>query len=444
MLDPRHRKFLEESAKSVIWTKPTQNALKLLPAQKEFVLDTHTRYLAYIGGYGAGKTYALVSKAIYMARLVAHPMDWTAVGALYEPTHDMVIDLLMPEIEKMLDELGIKYEARRSPPVHYKLIFPHGSCIILLKSFENWKRIVGNNLCWAGVDEIDTVDKKIAQIAWKKLMGRVRIGKYPQIFVTTTPEGFNFAYEWFVKHKKFDRRIIRSSTLDNPYIGTDFIKSLYENYPPQLIQAYIHGHFVNLHSGTVYYCFNREKNSTHLTLANVTRTERLHIGVDFNVGKMAAVVHIIRDNKAYAIMEHLDLFDTPALIKLLKNLYSNPITIYPDASGGNRDSTNATVTDLSLLKAAGFSVVVNPSNPRILDRVLLFNNALCNSQGERRYFVNIHTCPTLTEKLEQQGYKNGLPEKDGTEHCLDAAGYFVSHFFPIHRKTAMDYFPKAV
>jgi Terminase-like family. len=121
--------------------------------------------------------------------------------ALYEPVDEMIEKLLVPELDEILDASGLKYTLRASAPRKYVIDFPHGRAVIYLNSFENWRRIVGGNYCFAGVDEIDTVQRRILDLSWKKLVGRVRVGHCNQIFCTTTPEGFNFAYDFLVVQK---------------------------------------------------------------------------------------------------------------------------------------------------------------------------------------------------------------------------------------------------
>src|SRR5699024_6865747 len=79
------------------------------------------------------------------------------------------------------------------------------------------------------------------------------------IDVTTTPEGFKFTYEQFVKNiNKTQKRsefygLIQASTFDNELnLPPDYIDSLLESYDPNLINAYLNGQFVNLASGAVY------------------------------------------------------------------------------------------------------------------------------------------------------------------------------------------------
>jgi len=378
-------------------------------------------------------------KAIWLSWLNAIPNKKGCVGTLYEPTHEMVVELLIPELEDALTRMGIKYEVKLSPPIRFTLDFAHGRAQIYLKSFQNWQRIVGSNMAWAGVDEMDTINTDIAKKSFEKLMARVRVGKVNQIFVTTTPEGFKYTYKFFEKDAvnedgttRTDRRIIRACTLDNPFVKDGYIQSLYQNYTPQQIQAYIHGQFVNFSSGTVYYCFDRILNNSFETIRS---NEPLHIGCDFNIGKVAAVIHVLRLRYPVAVDEMIDCYDTPALIRLIQDRYPrHTINIYPDASGAQRN-TNAGQTDLQLLKQAGFNVIVNGTNPAVRDRVNAMNAGFLNAAGERRYRVNVARCPSYVEGLEQQGYdKNGAPAKSGDDrisHKLDAAGYAICKLMPI-------------
>jgi hypothetical protein len=158
--------------------------------------------------------------------------------------------------------------------------------------------------------------------------------------------------------------------------------------------------------------------------------------MDFNVGKMAAVVHVLRsDDRVCAVDEIVDKLDTPAMIESIKERYEgHPIIVYPDASGGSRKTNDASKSDISLLRSAEFTVCAPKANGRVRDRVLALN-ALINNKGQRRYLVNPARCPHLVESLEKQAYdKNGEPDKSGgLDHIVDAPGYFAVYKFPVHR-----------
>ena len=311
--------------------------------------------------------------------------------------------------------------------------------------------IVGFKIARADVDEIDTLPMQKAEHAWRKIIARLRLNFDGQngADIATTPEGFKFTYGQFVKavRDKPDLAamygMVQASTYDNEAnLPEDYIPSLLASYPPQLIDAYLRGQFVNLTSGTVYHAYDRAKNACD----DVVRPdEALHIGMDFNVGKMSAIVHVTRDGQPRAVDELVDGYDTPDMIRRIRERYwsyengdwrkTHAIRIYPDASGDSRKSVNASETDIALLRQAGFTVVAPSANPPVKDRINSMNAMFCNAVGERRYLVNADKCPTYADHLEQQVWaSNGEPDKSaGNDHTNDAAGYYIHRMFPLIR-----------
>ena len=408
--------------------------VKLLPHQLEFLKDDKTRFLALVGGFAAGKTYSFCIKAVDLAL-----KNIGCRGVLLEPTNSMVQDVLIPEFERTLEELGIDYEYKASPLPKFKLNFKHGSTEILMRSAENYKRLAGLNLAFAGVDEVDTIEKKTAHSMWRMLQSRLRQGKLYQLFSTSTPEGFSFLYDFFVEEgHKPDRRIIHAKTADNPFLPDDFIPSLLASYPANLIKAYLEGQFVNLTSGQIYYSYDRELNNTNLTLDDFPN-HVLHIGQDFNVNKCASVVHIVDKNIPYALDEIVGAKNTEDVIRIIKERYpKRRVIIYPDASGKNQ-KTNASVSDIVLLKNAQFELNYTAANPRVRDRIASMNAMLHNATGKRNYLINKKTCPSYAKSLEQQVYnKVGEPDKEhDLDHPTDAAGYFIHRVFPLVKPSSI-------
>ena len=101
-------------------------------------------------------------------------------------------------------------------------------------------------------------------------------------------------------------------------------------------------------------------------------------------------------------------------------------------------SKNASESDLTILRQAGFTVVVDDSNPRVRDRVNSVNAMILNEAGERRWLINTDACPVTTEAFEQQAYaESGEPDKtSGHDHPPDAVGYFIVKRWPIVRPVA--------
>lgn len=398
------------------------------------------KFRAYVAGFGSGKTWA------GCASLCKHNWEHPRINTGYfAPTYPQIRDIFFPTIEEVAFDWGFRVKIAE---VNKEVSFYAGRQYrgtTICRSMEKPASIVGFKIGRALVDEVDVLPQLKAEQAWRKIIARLRT-KYDGlngIDVTTTPEGFKFTYQQWVKALRDKPSLesmyglIQASTYDNEkYLPDDYIDSLRASYPPQLISAYLDGQFVNLTSGTVYHAYDRLKNACD----DVVRDgEPVFVGMDFNVGKMAAVIHVKREGMPRAVAEVVNAYDTPDMIRILKErLGDRQIRVYPDASGGSRKSVNASVTDIQLLKAAQFVVSAPEANPPVKDRINAMNAMFCNAKGERRYHVNPNTCPTYADNLEQQVWaENGEPDKTaGNDHSNDAGGYFIHRDYPLVRPVA--------
>lgn len=413
-------------------------------------LQLEHKFRAFVAGFGSGKTW------VGCAGICKHVWEWPRVNSGYfAPTYPQIRDIFFPTIEEVAFDWGLKVKTKEGDK---EVEFYSGSryrSTVICRSMEKPQTIVGFKIGKALVDELDVLPALKAQQAWRKIIARMRYnvdGLKNGVDVTTTPEGFKFVHQQFVKQLREKPQLrgmyglIQASTYDNELnLPDDYIQSLLDSYPPQLIQAYLEGQFVNLTSGTVYHTYDRKLNGSDAVMQD---GEPLHIGMDFNVGKMSAVVHVRREGKPIAVAEIMNGYDTPDMIRKIKerfwkydgNAYakSREITIYPDASGDSRKSVNASQTDIALLKQAGFHVKAPAANPPVKDRVNSMNAMFCNAIGERRYLVNADHCPIYADSLEQQVWAlNGEPDKSaGADHPNDAAGYFIHNQYAINKPYA--------
>ena len=407
---------------------------RLNEPQAAFLQMPH-KFRAFVGGFGSGKTW------VGCGSLCAHMWQHPRIPAGYfAPTYPQIRDIFYPTIEEVAHDWGLRTDITESNKEVHLYAGRQYRGTVICRSMDKPASIVGFKIGRALVDEIDTLNKRKAHDAWRKIIARLRVkadGLQNGIDVTTTPEGFNFVYEQFQQlpsenpAKAALYGLVHASTYDNEAnLPDDYIPSLFETYPAQLVQAYIDGQFVNLTSGSVYGAFNRKANGTTATIGE---DEQLHVGMDFNVMNMTAIVCVIRGDQPLALEELTGILDTPAMIADLKDRFPDRrITVYPDASGGSAHTNNASISDLGLLRAAGFTVRVPAANPRIRARVVSVNAMLCNAKGKRRLLVNPYGCPKLTEALEKQAYDaNGMPDKTtGFDHGPDALGYFIHTRFP--------------
>lgn len=400
------------------------------PQSRFFQLEA--KYPLFCGGFGTGKTEAMTLCATRDALLAPNGLI-----ALYEPTYDLVRLILAPRMEQRLQDLGVRYRYNKTENIIYT---SSGGCgDFVLRTLDNPERIIGYESYRAHVDEIDTLKQEQATLAWRKIIARNRQrprgldNPFNRVSAYTTPEGFRFAYETWVKNPKPGYVLVQAPTRTNPFLPPDYISSLRDSYPPQLIEAYLEGKFVNLNSGAVYPDFCRKRNHVE---ASVEPGEPVHVGVDFNVYNCTAIVFVIRNDKPIAVREFTGMRDTPAMAAKLRDEFKakgHHVSVYPDASGRASKTINASQSDIQILKDHGLQVFARDANPAVRDRVNAVNALICDGNGTRTLMVNTNRCPVLTEALEQQVYdKHGDPDKEaGKDHPPDAAGYFLHYRWPV-------------
>lgn len=402
--------------------------LSLSAPQNIFLNGLNTKYRAYVGGFGSGKTFVgCLDLLIFFSK---HPRTRQGYFGVSYPS---IRDIFYPTFEEAAHMMGFTVDIKESNKevgVYRNGVY-YGT--VICRSMEKPNTIVGFKISRALVDEIDTLPKEKANNAWNKIVARLRLvipGVENGIGVTTTPEGFLFVYSKFKDNPTPSYSMVQASTYENAdYLPPDYISTLKETYPSGLIDAYLEGKFVNLTSGSVYVQYDRMK---HNSYESIQPNEPLIVGMDFNVNNMAACIFVKRENGFHCVEEITKGRDTEYVASLLKDRYlsqGHKVTIYPDASGKNSSSKGASLTDISILKQHGFSVVADDSNPRVKDRVNSVNAAFQHN----RLFVNAMRCPEVSKCLEQQAYDdNGEPDKkSGLDHTNDAFGYPIVKLLPI-------------
>lgn len=405
--------------------------IKLTGPQFDFVA-AEEQFPALVAGYGSGKTHAGLCRIISLK--LRYPKQNCAI---YLPTYDMARTIGFPRVSELCERMRLTYKINKTDAT---VEFP-GAGQIIFRTMDNPERIIGYEVADSLVDELDTLPTEKARDVWSKIISRNRQkkpdGSLNTVGVTTTPEGFRFVYQAWHKSPAPGYRIIKASTHSNAHnLPAGYIDSLKAIYPSNALAAYLDGEFVNLAQGSVYPNFDRLENSCK---TEIQPGEPLHIGMDFNVLHGAAVVAVLRDGAPHVVDELTELYDTPSLIQAIQERYKgHQIYAYPDASGKNRKSQDASAADIALLRQARFIVLAPNANPAVKDRIMAVNALIGEAGKTRTLRVNLDKAPGLVEALEQQAYdKNGEPDKtSGLDHVVDALGYLVHYKWPIAKMTA--------
>ena len=391
-----------------------KSKLSLLKHQKQFVLSKY-KHTILVAGFGSGKTEAAVSKAAYKLTSTSSKLN---VG-YYLPNYPLINDIAVPRFQEFFEKHNIKYKYNSS-----EKIFRTKYGKILLRNMTKPETIVGYETFYAIIDEIDILPKSKAKAVFNKIIARNRQiddnGQKNSIDLVSTPEGFNFLYNFAVKEKTDEKLLIKAKTNDNPFLPDDYIQTLAAQYTLEELTAYINGEFCNLTSGSVYKSYDRQKHNTSFV---PVAGQDLYIGMDFNVQNMHAIVHIIENGAMYAVDEFVKIYDTTELCQQIREKYpTNAIEINPDASCKNRNTAGLSDYDIILDDEWNFNVNIRRKNPEILNRVRGVNKSF----EDGKYFVNLEKCPNYSDALSQQVYKNGLPDKtSGLDHINDAGTYCV-------------------
>lgn len=410
------------------------NATANVP-QGQFLAMPH-KFRAFVAGYGTGKTWVgSMGKCIHYWE---HPK---VNQGYFAPTYPHIRDIFYPTIEEVAFNMGLRVDIKEgNKEVHFYSGNTYRGTTIC-RSMERPHTIVGFKIGHALIDELDLITPKRAKEAWRKIIARLRYNQGELrngADITTTPEGFKETHRLFVEELiskpdlKSSYGLVQASTYDNEInLPDDYIQSLLNTYPEELRAAYLNGQFVNLTTGTVYRSYNR---ITHNSIESIQPNDVLRIGMDFNVMHMAATIYVVRPNGWHAVAELKDLFDTPDMIRVIKEKWPHQRKIvYPDATGKNREANNASVSDIALLQQARFEVKANSQNPAVKDRVMATNKQF----QVGNLWVNARECPTVAKNLEQQAYDdNGEPDKgSGFDHQNDATTYPIAYEFPILTQT---------
>ena len=404
---------------------------KYFPSQWEFLTNKNKcRISGYVGGFGSGKTFSLLSKVFYCL-ITKKNKDGVSNGLILYPTYSLAEEVFVEPFREILERNGIDYDYNIA---NHRFKTAYGN--IKIYQTRHPQRIVGSSYTYVGIDELDIESYKYAEMAVQKALGRLRGCEDAELFITTTPEGFGYTYHFMVEQSSDNKLLVHGKTTDNPYLPKSYIESLKENYDEQLLKAYIDGQFVNLNQGATYYGFDR---TNAVRECKYNRSLPIRIGMDWNVDPLCAAIFQIYPNKQIKVIKELALSHqgtgdlmTQRMCDTIRDLYpNNKYIAYPDATGAARHSS-AQYSDIDIVRANGFLVLVKHINPRVVNRVNAMNNQLSKNN-----IIIDPSCRLLIKDLEQVCNKEGTRDIDKSNkelsHMSDALGYGIEWECPTKR-----------
>ena len=416
-----------------------QKIHSLTSIQKQFYGDNH-RFIVNSAGRRSRKTL------LFMRKVLLHAMRNKETRFFHgAPTRQQAKDIFWKRLKK--DTRIIQAKSPNETELYVQLI--NGSEIYVV-GLDKPERIEGQEWHGCHITEMGNVK----ELAWPENIrpalsdtgGFAYLDGVPQgrnhyydlalyaaggILPTTKPKLGAFAanpsdkfwsfYSWFSEDVLSQEEIISAKReLDERTYRQEYQGS-FESY-----------------EGLAYYAFSKNNLKKNIYDSNLF----VHIGMDFNVDPMTATFNHIRSDDIFqfgeAYLPRSNTYEMSEHIKL-KFPVENCI-IYPDSTG-KHESSNATESDISILKKAGFQIKARSSNPYQRDRINAVNSKLNAGNGEPHYFIDPDNCPkTINDYNKVETHADGRINKDGQKlgltHISDAEGYLISYLYPIRERKA--------
>jgi hypothetical protein len=390
--------------------------MQLTIPQTEIFTDT-ARFRTVVAGRRFGKTF-LSTLEILRAAIGGKNRNVWYIAPTYGAAKEIAWDMLMHTIP---DEYIHK---TNESALNIKLI---NGTNITLKGAEKPNNLRGRALDFVVLDEFADMRPE----TWSEVIRASLSDRNGGALFIGTPKGRNHFYDLWARAMDGAEgwNSFQYTTLDGGNVPPEEIEQAMLDLDERTFNQEYCAEFVT-YSGLIYYAFSREESVKRINNTDGT----LHIGMDFNLDPMSAVICIRSGNTLQAIDEIVMYgSNTDEMVAEINERYPDRhIVIYPDPASRQRKTSAGGRTDLSILQNAGFSVKAKKVHALVRDRINAVNSRLLTSNGERHLFVD-PKCRQTIKSLERQTYKEGTsqPNKDGFDHMNDALGYLVEYMFPI-------------
>ena len=395
--------------------------MPLSDAQQQIAKDT-TRFRVVVAGRRFGKTHLAIRELCYQARIPNRDVWYVA------PSYKMAKQIVWRTLKARLADLNW---AVRTHETELSILLRNGSTISL-KGADNYDSLRGVGLDFIVLDEFADIDPE----AWFETLRPTLSDKQGRALFIGTPKGIgNWSYQLFQNSLEDPENWSshQYTTVDGGNVSTEEIEQARRDLDERTFRQEYQATFETF-AGRIYYSFDRGENTVDPTEWD---TSVLHVGMDFNIDPMSAVV-AVRQQDSLTIIDNIVIYgsSTQEMCDEIKQRYpTSKIFVYPDPAGNQRKTSAGGKTDINILSNSGFIVKAPRSHTAVRDRINAVNSRLCDSTGERHLFVS-KLCKYTIEALERHTYKEGTqqPDKDsGYDHINDAVGYLVDYLFPIRR-----------
>lgn len=187
---------------------PNDSVFRLIPAQDKFIFS-ESKFPAYIGAWGTGKSFALIQRGLIMSE--ESPKN---LGVIFRREFTDLRDSTMKDFERYT---GLKVSSDRS------VTLPNKS-EIMFRHLEDWGGTIQNlNLGWFAIEQSDELP---SEEIFMTLRGRLRRDvKRRSGFIVGNTNGHDWVYKlWKVGNGGSDYKLFEAASFDaEKYLPADTI-----------------------------------------------------------------------------------------------------------------------------------------------------------------------------------------------------------------------------
>jgi phage terminase large subunit len=394
-----------------------------LSEPQTIVSQDERRFRVLVTGRRFGKTTLAIREVCYVARTPGR-VCWIVC-----PSYRQAKQISWIKLKQILQDLRW---VKKINEAELTITLKNGSRICL-RGADNPDSLRGVGIDFLVMDECADIEES----AWTTVLRPTLSDTKGRAMFIGTPKGMNWFYDLYQRGQNPEEQEWGShqyTTVEGGWVDQEEIDQAKKDLDLKTYRQEYEATW-ETYSGVIYYGFNMEHNVKNFEVPD--EQTMFHIGMDFNLDPMSAVVSYLKDDKLY-IFDEIQIWssNTDELVQEIHSRYKNKKLIaYPDPASRQRKTSAGGKTDLSILQNAGFVCKVPNRHMAVRDRVNSVNSKLCSASGLRGIMIH-PKCRNLLNSITKQVYKEGtsLPDKtQGFDHNMDALGYLISFLYPLTR-----------
>ena len=349
------------------------------------IYNNPARFRVVCAGRRFGKTFLSIGELSRAALSKPNANCWY-LAPTFRAAKDIAWDML---VNTMPEELIAK---RNESELTLKLI--NGS-VISIKGGEAYDNLRGRSLDFVVLDEVADMRQQV----WTEVVRPSLSDRQGSALFIGTPKGRNHFYDLWTTgtDKQEGWASFQFTTLEGGNVPEEEVTAAKRDLDERTFRQEYLANFVN-YSGVIYYNFDRAESIRK----EYEEEGTLHIGMDFNLDPMSAVV-AVKVGDTLQIIDEIVIYgsNTDEIVDEIQSRYPDRrITVYPDPACRQRKTSAGGRTDLSILQNAGFAVKVRNSHTAIRDRINAVNARLLSADGLRHLYVD-PKCKQVIKSLER-------------------------------------------